>query len=52
MIKLYMDHQVPAPITKGLRARGLDVLIAYQDRAHTLNDSLLLDRATHTILID
>ena len=41
-----MDHNVPQPITDGLRLRGVDVLTAYEDGAHSLSDSELLDRAT------
>jgi hypothetical protein len=41
-----MDHHVPRAITAGLRARGMDVLTAYEDSAHELEDVTLLDRAT------
>jgi predicted nuclease of predicted toxin-antitoxin system len=41
-----MDHNVPQAITDGLRLRGVDVLTAYEDGAHRLPDSGLLDRAT------
>jgi hypothetical protein len=41
-----MDHHVPRSITNGLRARGVDVLTAYEDQSHELEDSDLLDRAT------
>ena len=44
--KLYMDHHVPRAITNGLRLRHVDVLTAYEDKAHELDDSALLDRAT------
>lgn len=40
-----MDHHVPRVITQGLRARGVDVLTAYEDGADRLPDSDLLDRA-------
>jgi hypothetical protein len=40
-----MDHHVPRAITAGLRARGVDILTAYEDGAHQLEDSTLLDRA-------
>ena len=46
IINLYMDHNVPQAITDGLRLRGVDVLTAYEDGAHRLPDSELLDRAT------
>lgn len=44
-IRLYMDHNVPAAITIGLRLRGVDVLTAYEDIHHQAPDSLLLSRA-------
>jgi len=40
-----MDHHIPRVITQGLRARGVDVLTAYEDGADRLTDSDLLDRA-------
>jgi len=30
-LALYMDHHVPRTITQGLRARGVDILTAYED---------------------
>lgn len=44
-VRLYMDHNVPAAITVGLRLRGVDVLTAYEDRHHRVPDPVLLDRA-------
>ncbi len=44
-IALYMDHHVPRAITTGLLRRGVDVITAYQDNAHELEDDELLDRA-------
>lgn len=44
-VKLYMDQHVPRAITMGLRLRGVDVITAYEDRAHQLDDPALLDRA-------
>ena len=44
-IALYMDHHVPRAITEGLRARGVDVITAFEDNAHRLIDPKLLDRA-------
>lgn len=41
-----MDHNVPLPITNGLRLRGVDVLTAYEDQHHQVDDDILLDRAT------
>jgi len=43
---LYMDVQVPAAITRGLRRRGVDVLTAQEDGTARLKDPALLDRAT------
>ncbi len=42
---LYMDHQVPRPITNGLRNLGVDVVTAFEDGSHEMSDSSLLDRA-------
>ena len=44
-LALYMDHNVPRAITAGLQRRGIDVLSAYEDDAHELEDAALLDRA-------
>ena len=41
-----MDHHVPAPITDGLRLRGVEVLTAEEDGTTRFEDSALLDRAT------
>jgi hypothetical protein len=46
MLSLYMDHCVSAPITAGLRQRGIDVLTAEEDGAAQYDDDQLLDRAT------
>ena len=45
-LSLYMDHHVPWAITRGLRARGIDVLTADEDGAARLDDTSLLERAT------
>jgi hypothetical protein len=45
-LKLYMDHHVPRAITLGLRLRQMDVLTAYEDQSHEVEDRDLLDRAT------
>lgn len=45
-VPLYMDHHVPRAITDGLRLRGIDVLSAWEDGAHKLEDPALLDRAS------
>jgi len=44
-IKFFMDHHVPRAIIVGLRLRGVDVITAYEDSAHQLDDPALLDRA-------
>lgn len=41
-----MDHNVDRAVTHGLRLRGVDVLTAYEDGAHLLADSALLDRSS------
>lgn len=45
-LALFMDHHVPRQITQGLRLRGIDVITAYEDGAHELEDTDLLLRAT------
>jgi hypothetical protein len=46
MLAFYMDHQFPAPVTRGLRRRGVDVLTAHEDGAEKLADELMMARAT------
>jgi hypothetical protein len=46
MLALYIDHNVPSPIAAGLRRRGVDVITCLDDGTTTLDDDLLLDRAT------
>jgi predicted nuclease of predicted toxin-antitoxin system len=46
MLAFYMDHQIRASLTRGLRQRNIDVLTALDDGADTLPDDLLLARAT------
>jgi len=41
-----MDHNVPRAIIDGLRARGVDVITAFEDDANELSDLQLLDRST------
>lgn len=45
-LNLYTDHHVPRAITMGLRLRHVDVVTAYEDQAHEIADTDLLDRAT------
>ena len=42
---LYMDVQVPRPITRGVRRRGVDVLTAQEDGTARASDPDLLRRA-------
>ncbi len=46
-----MDHHVPRVITQGLRARGVDVLTAYEDGSERLSDPDLLDRARQLVRV-
>jgi hypothetical protein len=46
MLGLYLDHHVRREVAEGLRARGVDVLTAYEDDHHDVTDPELLDRAT------
>ena len=46
ILKFYMDHHVPAAVTDGLRLRGIDVLMTYEDGAAQVSDQVLLNRAT------
>jgi Domain of unknown function (DUF5615) len=43
---LYFDQNVPQAIATGLRRRGVDVLLAFEDRTSRLRDEPLLERAT------
>ena len=45
-ILLYMDVHVPAPITRALIRRGVDVKTAQEDGTSRMPDDELLDRAT------
>jgi hypothetical protein len=44
-VALYMDQHMPRAVTAGLRARGVDVITAYEDGASEFEDPDLLDRA-------
>lgn len=46
MLGLYLDHHVRREVAESLRARGVDVLTAYEDDHHHVPDPELLDRAT------
>lgn len=45
-IAFYMDAHIPRAITLGLRMRKINVLTAQEDKADTLPDPELMDRAT------
>jgi len=45
-VPLYMDEHVPAPITDGLRSRGVDVLTVQEDGRAGADDEAVLARAT------
>lgn len=44
-VSLYMDEHVPGPITRGLRARGVNVLTVQEDGYGSAPDPDVLDRA-------
>jgi hypothetical protein len=44
-LPIYMDVNVPGPVTRELRRRGIDVLTAQEDGRRTHSDPSLLDRA-------
>ena len=46
MIRLYTDENVLGPIVSALRARGIDVLTAWEDGRAKTDDRRILDRAT------
>ena|ERR1700722_19721943 len=45
-LTFYMDVNVPRAVTMALRLRSIDVLTAQEDGSATLDDDLLLQRAT------
>ena len=45
-VALYMDVHIPRAITLALRLRDVDILTSQEDDTATLDDPLLLDRAT------
>ncbi|MEG4283357.1 DUF5615 family PIN-like protein [Microcoleus sp. A006_D1] len=44
-INLYMDENVPLPVTEGLRRRDVDVLRVQDDGRKGMPDPIILDRA-------
>lgn len=42
MLAVYMDQQVPAAITGGLRERGIDVLTAFEDGHASVEATVIL----------
>ncbi len=45
-VGLYMDVNVPAAMSQGLRHRGVDVLTSQEDGTRNWADEALLERAT------
>lgn len=45
MVSLYLDENVPGPVTVGLRRRGVDVLTVYEDDRAGAADVDVLNRA-------
>lgn len=45
-VGLYIDVNVPAAMSQGLRHRGIDVLTSQEDGTRSWADEALLDRAT------
>lgn len=45
-VRFYLDEQVPAPITRALRGRGVDVLTVQEDAMGGSADEEVLARAT------
>jgi hypothetical protein len=45
-VALYFDHNVRTAISFGLRERGVDVLVAYEDGYAEADDATILQRAT------
>ena len=46
-VRLYFDHNARGGVVAGLRLREVDVLTAYEDGKHELDDPSLLDRASN-----
>lgn len=45
-VLFYMDQNIPAAITNGLRHRGVEVLTAFEDGTADWDDEPILERAT------
>lgn len=45
MLRLYLDHNIQRQIASGLRLRGIDVTVAYEDGWHEVDDPTILKRA-------
>jgi len=45
-LKLYIDHNVHAEITLGLRRRGVDVITCSEDGTDRADDDVILQRAS------
>ncbi len=45
-VPLYMDHHVSSAVTAGLRRRGVDVMIAYDNGHAEAEDETVLQRTT------
>lgn len=45
-VALYLDHNIPAAVAKGLREREVDLLMAREDGHATATDEQVLERAT------
>ena len=45
-VQLYFNHNVRGAVATGLRRRGVDVLTAFEDGAHAMEDPALLDRSS------
>ena len=46
-VALYLDQHVPKAIRRGLRARQVDVVSAFEDGTSEWDDESLLDRVQH-----
>lgn len=44
-VRLFFDHDVHGEVARGLRRRGVDLVTAYEDGAHRLDDPDVFRRA-------